>query len=62
MGECEAFVDFTKVRDVAGEVTRITDEKGAHGAFVTATSNAAYEAAPKMVRVAGRVMRVGLRK
>jgi alcohol dehydrogenase, propanol-preferring len=59
---CEAFVDFTKVKDVAEEVMRITDEKGAHGVFVTATSNAAYEAVPKMVRVAGRVMCVSLRK
>jgi alcohol dehydrogenase, propanol-preferring len=59
---CEAFVDFTKVKDVAEEVMRITDEKGAHGVFVTATSNTAYEVASKMVRVAGRVMCVGLRK
>lgn len=59
---CEAFVGLTKVKDVAEEVVRITDGKGAHGVFVTATSNAAYEAAPKTVRVAGRVMCVGLRK
>lgn len=59
---CEASVDFTKVKDVAKEVMRITNEKEAHGVFVTATSNAAYEAAPKIVRVARRVMCVGLRK
>jgi len=53
---------FTKVKDVAEEVMRITDEKGAHGVFVKARGNAAYEAAPKMVRVVGRVMCVGLRK
>lgn len=57
---CEAFVDFTKVKDVAKEVMRITDEEGAYGVFVTAASNAAYEAAPKMVRVAGRAMCVDL--
>ncbi|XTI95302.1 hypothetical protein V2W45_1324018 [Cenococcum geophilum] len=51
---------FTKVKDVAEEVMRITDEKGAHGDFVKARGNAAYEAAPKMVRVVGRVMCVGL--
>ena len=27
---CEAFVDFTKVKDVAEEVVRITDGKGTH--------------------------------
>lgn len=60
--DCEAFVDFTRVKDVAEEVMRITDEKGAHGVFVMAMSNAAYEAAPEIMRVAGRVMCVGLRK
>lgn len=59
---CEAFVDFMKVEDVAEEVVRITDGKGAHGVFVTATSKAAYDSAPKMVRVGGKVMCVGLRK
>lgn len=58
---CEAFVGFTKVKDVAEEAMRVTDEKGA-GVFVTATSNVSYDAAPEMVRVAGRVMCVGLRK
>ena len=72
MGGCEeeavyetglrSVVDFTKVKDVAEEVMRITDEKGAHGVFVTATGNAAYEAAPKMVRLARRAMCVSLRK
>jgi len=57
---CEAFVDFTKVEDVAKEVVKITDGKGAHGVFVTATSKAAYDSAPMMVRVGGRVMCVGL--
>ena len=52
---------FTKVKDVAEEAMRVTDEKGA-GVFVTATSNVSYDAAPEMVRVARRVMCVGLRK
>ncbi|KAF2489855.1 GroES-like protein [Lophium mytilinum] len=59
---CEAFVDFLETKEVAKEVVRITDGKGAHGVFVTATSKQAYETAPFMVRVAGRVMCVGLRK
>ena len=28
---CEAFVGFTKVKDVAEEAMRVTDEKGARG-------------------------------
>jgi propanol-preferring alcohol dehydrogenase len=56
----EAFIDFTQVDDVAAEVIRITDGKGAHGIFVTAGNKAAYESAPKMVRVGGRVMCIGL--
>jgi propanol-preferring alcohol dehydrogenase len=56
----EAFVDFTKVKDVAAEVIRLTDGKGAHGIFVTAGNKAAYESAPQMVRVGGRVMCIGL--
>lgn len=57
---CEAFVDFLTTKDVVEEVIKITDGKGAHGVFVTATSPAAYESAPKMVRVGGRVMCIGL--
>jgi propanol-preferring alcohol dehydrogenase len=59
---CEAFVDFTKVDNVAEEVVKICDGKGAHGVFVTATSAAAYASAPMMTRISGKVMCVGLRK
>ena len=59
---CEAFVDFTKVEDVATEVVKICDGKGAHGVFVTATSAGAYASAPMMTRISGKVMCVGLRK
>lgn len=58
----EHFVDFTEVKDVAAEVIRLTGGKGAHGVFVTAGNKSAYESAPKMVRVGGRVMCVGLRE
>ncbi|KAH7405976.1 chaperonin 10-like protein [Phaeosphaeria sp. MPI-PUGE-AT-0046c] len=57
---CEAFVDFTKVKDVAEEVVKICDGKGAHGIFVTATSGAAYASAPMMARIGGKIMCVGL--
>ncbi|KAF1958800.1 hypothetical protein CC80DRAFT_490589 [Byssothecium circinans] len=57
---CEAFVDFTKVQDVAAEIVKITDGKGAHGVFVTASSASAYKSAPDMCRVGGRIMCVGL--
>jgi propanol-preferring alcohol dehydrogenase len=59
---CEAFVDFTKVKDVAEEVVKICDGKGAHGIFVTATSGSAYASAPLMARIGGRIMCIGLRK
>lgn len=59
---CEAFVDFTEAKDVVGEVVTITDGKGAHGVIVTASSGSAYNIAPKMLRVGGLVMCVGLRK
>lgn len=59
---CEAFVDFTKVDDVAAEVVKICDGKGAHGVFVTATSAGAYASAPMMTRISGKVMCIGLRE
>jgi propanol-preferring alcohol dehydrogenase len=57
---CEAFVDFTKVADVAEEVVKICDGKGAHGIFITATSGAAYASAPQMARISGKIMCIGL--
>jgi propanol-preferring alcohol dehydrogenase len=59
---CEAFVDFTQVKDVAEEVVKICDGKGAHGIFVTATSGSAYASAPMMARIGGKIMCIGLRK
>ena len=53
---CEAFVDFTQVKDVAEEVVKICDGKGAHGIFVTATSGAAYASAPLMARIGGKIV------
>lgn len=62
---CEAFIDFTKVKEyeggVVGEVLRLTGGNGAHGVFVTAGSKQAYESAPGMCRTGGRVMCIGLR-
>ncbi|KAH7078276.1 chaperonin 10-like protein [Paraphoma chrysanthemicola] len=57
---CEAFVDFTKVKNVAEEVVKICDGKGAHGIFVTATGGSAYASAPLMARIGGKIMCVGL--
>ena len=59
---CEAFVDFTKVDNVAEEVVKICDGRGAHGIFVTATSASAYSSAPMMARIGGKIMCIGLRK
>jgi len=57
----DSFIDFTEVKDTTEEVMRITG-KGAHGVFVTAGSAAAYKSAPKMLRVGGKVMCIGLRE
>lgn len=59
---CEAFVDFTEAKDVVADVVSVTDGKGAHGVIVTASSGSAYDMAPKMLRVGGLVMCVGLRE
>lgn len=59
--KCEAFIDFTEIKNVEEEVVRITGG-GAHGIFVTAGNAAAYKSAPRMVRVGGKVMCIGLRK
>ncbi len=59
---CEAFIDFLETKSVEDEVLRITGGRGAHGVFVTAGSIKAYQSAPAMVRVGGRVMCIGLRE
>ncbi|KAK4951622.1 hypothetical protein LTR28_006845 [Elasticomyces elasticus] len=56
---CDAFVDFTKVNDVAAEVMKITGH-GAQGVFVTAGNAAAYASAPGMLGVGGKLMCIGL--
>jgi len=58
---CEAFVDFTKVKDVTAEVMKITG-LGAQGVFVTAGNAAAYGSAPGMLGVGGKLMCIGLRE
>lgn len=59
---CEAFADITQTKDIVAEVLKASDGIGAHGVIVTAGSKAAYESAPKMLRVGGTVICVGLRK
>lgn len=57
---CEAFVDFETTDDVQQKVSQLTDGKGAHGIFVTATSATAYASAPGMARIGGKIMCVGM--
>ena len=59
---CEAFIDFRETKNVVDEVVRLTDGKGAHGIFITAGSQTAYNQAPLMCRVGGKVMCIGLRE
>lgn len=58
---CEAFIDFTKVKDVTAEVMKIT-QSGAQGVFVTAGNATAYGSAPGMLGVSGKLMCIGLRE
>lgn len=57
---CEPFIDFAKSSNLSGEVRKIAEGKGAHGVFVTASSSAGYKVAPRMVRVGGVVVCVGM--
>ncbi|KAI5306604.1 hypothetical protein KEM56_000117 [Ascosphaera pollenicola] len=57
---CEAFVDIAQTKDTAAEVLNVTGGIGAHAVIVTAGSKAAYESAPKMARVGGTILCIGL--
>ncbi|GKZ19139.1 hypothetical protein AbraIFM66951_004499 [Aspergillus brasiliensis] len=57
---CEGFVDHRKSNDLAAEVVRQAEGQGAHGVLVTASSAAAYRVAPRMLRVGGVVVCVGI--
>lgn len=49
------------MKDIPAEVMKITTY-GAHGVVVTAATRAAYELAPQVLRVRGRMVCVGLPK
>ncbi|KAE8379068.1 chaperonin 10-like protein [Aspergillus bertholletiae] len=57
---CEAFVDHLKSTNLSQDVRDIADGKGAHGVLVTASSAAAYRVAPRMLRIGGIVVCVGM--
>jgi threonine dehydrogenase-like Zn-dependent dehydrogenase len=40
---------------------KITNGEGVHAVFVTAGSPSAYKSAPKMLRIGGKIMCIGLR-
>lgn len=44
----EEYIDFTQVKDIAAEVTRIT-KYGAHGCIVFSAAKQGYEIAPSLV-------------
>lgn len=58
----EAFVDFKEFKNVAEEVVKIADGKGAHAVFVTAPQ--AYRDAQAYLgsRIHSKVLCIGLRK
>jgi propanol-preferring alcohol dehydrogenase len=55
----EEYLDYTSVKDMAVEITRIT-KYGAHAVIVFAASKESYAAAPGFVRPGGTVVAVGL--
>jgi propanol-preferring alcohol dehydrogenase len=55
----EEYLDFTTVKDVIAEVTRITTY-GAHAVIVFAASKESYGSAPNMLRPGGTVVAVGI--
>ena len=46
----EEYIDFTQVKDMAAEVTRIT-KYGAHGCIVFSAAKEGYTIAPSLVSV-----------
>ena len=44
----EEYIDFTQVKDMAAEVTRMT-KYGAHGCIVFSAAKQGYEIAPSLV-------------
>ena len=57
---CEAFVDFSKSADPIKEVRDIAEGKGVHGIIVTASAPSAYRMAPRLARIGGCVVCVGM--
>ncbi|GAB1197637.1 hypothetical protein APSETT444_006936 [Aspergillus pseudonomiae] len=57
---CEAFIDHQKSTNLSQDVRNMADGKGAHGVLVTASAAAAYRVAPRMLRVGGVVVCVGM--
>lgn len=55
----EEYLDFTTVKDVTAEVTRVTTY-GAHAVIVFAASKESYGSAPNMLRPGGTVVAVGI--
>lgn len=55
----EVFIDFTKTKDVVGEILKATNG-GAHGVINVSVSEAAIEASTRYVRANGTVVLVGL--
>ena len=55
----EVFIDFTKTKDVVGEILKVTNG-GAHGVINVSVSEAAIEASTRYVRANGTVVLVGL--
>jgi len=56
------FIDYLKVESVSDEVRNITGGDGAHAVFVTPGTAKAYESAPLMLRVGGKIMCIGQRE
>ncbi|KAF9009952.1 mannitol-1-phosphate dehydrogenase MPDH1 [Cyathus striatus] len=56
----DAWIDFTKSKDIVADVKKITGGRGAHAAVVTTASPSGYTQAVDYLREGGKLMAVGL--
>ena len=54
------FIDFLETPDLPAEVKKLTDDLGAHGLIVTASSSKAYVGGLNLLRTSGTMMCIGI--
>ncbi|KAF5311145.1 hypothetical protein D9619_007804 [Psilocybe cf. subviscida] len=56
----EAWIDYTKSKDIVDDIKKLTEGRGAHATIVTTASSSGYTQAIDYLRANGRLMAVGL--